>query len=790
MKEDVESGIRIKAILIYVVFAIVCGILIAFVYNMRKNIDDQKENIEEYNRILTLTNDLVFTVNEAQTEATLYISTKRNTNLRKFREKVSTVELLVDSLVLISDETVNDSLVNQVSKLLKNKGRIISELNKQFDRQQVVPRDTLIEKFNIAETTLGVDTMLVTTVVKDTVISRPPSRKSFWGRLSDAFSPSKSADTVVNVYRHVSDTLHLTSGDKENLISEVSDIAEKINTDYSNRLKAVERQVTRLIYNDQAINIQLSALLNSLSRDAMDATFNEILQREQLVRDSYHFSVYGGALAFLLSLLLIFLILNDVNKGKAARKALRQVMETRRQLLLSVSHDIKSPLSSILGTVDLWKRNKMVPETQTRMLENSGRYIFALLNNLLEFSNMEQGELNLSENNFNLRAFSVEIVTMFEPLAQRKNLSLDYDFQITSPADICADELKMKQIIINILSNAVKYTKKGGIRFVVKYEKRRVFFQISDTGAGIPKEDIPDLFLPFKRIERNNNLASGSGLGMYVVKELIHLLYGEIHVDSKVGEGTTIEVILPVKQVKEEKVSRLPEKILVLDDDESVLMVMKEMLSHVGCEVEVSALPEYFGTTLLPENYDMIITDMEMGEISGLDVLRKSKERAENTSVVIMTGQSNYSRDKATQDGFDFYLPKPVNRFMLNRLFGIKEENKTEEFQSLEEMFGNDPDTLQEILEAFLSTLQDNIQRLQVAVDSDDFTLAQAVCHKLLPLFLQLGIESSVEVLQWMDSLRGHTGEDHPEWKSKVRILLQHAKEQYDNMKKLKDQKK
>jgi len=452
-------------------------------------------------------------------------------------------------------------------------------------------------------------------------------------------------------------------------------------------------------------------------------------------------------------------------------------METRRQLLLSVSHDIKSPLASILGTVEMWKEEDVIPQKQARMLENSGQYIFALLNNLLEFSNMEQGELTISENNFNLRAFSVEIVAMFEPLATRKNLYLDYNFEISAESDIYGDELKMKQIVINILSNAVKYTKEGGICFSVKYSQDRVIFNIADTGVGIPANQIEELFQPFKRIEKNNAIASGSGLGMYVVKGLIEVLKGKIVVHSKENEGTYIEVILPVRQTSEKKMKFIPRKILIIDDDESILTVLQNMISHPNRQVHICKNPEEVGDKINPSDYDLIITDMEMGSITGIDILKITRKISNDIAVVIMTGQSDYNEKKADQAGFDFYLPKPISRMKLNRLLGIKEETQKKEFETLRELFAEDDEAFSEVVGIFITDTENNKKALQEALDSDDFSKAQRICHKMLPMFMQVGVSEGIEILRQMDMLRGRSEEDYPEWKNKISQLILHMEE-------------
>ncbi len=544
---------------------------------------------------------------------------------------------------------------------------------------------------------------------------------------------------------------------------------------YASQISAIARQVNNLIQTDQEISIQLSNLLNKLSNQTLASTLAEIQKTEQLIRRNYTFSIVGGSIALGLVLLFILLIINDVNKGKAARQALKQILETRHQLLLSVSHDIKSPLNSILGQLEIQKGDKTFSEKQISSMLNSGNHILALLENLLEFSSLEQGTLIISENNFNVYELCLEIAEMFIPLAQRKNLSFEYELTIDKDVMVCGDVIKIKQIAINILSNAIKYTSKGKIGFLANYKNEKLYFHISDTGAGIPEDQIETLFEPFTRVEENKNLASGSGLGMYVVKGLMDLLHGNIIVDSEVNKGTTVKISIPIHPIQKETTKFSAQKILVIDDDQAMLVVIKDMFLCLGYDIKTCENPEKLEESGIHlDNYDLIITDMEMGEISGIDILNEVRATHKNIPVIIMTGHADFNEKQAIEAGFNGFLPKPVTMKMLEQLTGKKIETKNaqNEFSSIEEMFGDDKDTLDEILKIFTQTTKENIIQLQETLSGDDFSKARSTCHKMLPMFQQMNALECVETLKWMDSANISMEEKLPGWKEKIAGLI------------------
>ncbi len=758
--------------------------MVLYIYDLLQKIDHQREHVEQYHKKLAFTNAFVYSVNQAQSEANRFVVSKKAIHLRSFRLETVKVEQMLDSLEVNAGRTSYDSILRDISVLLRKKGDIVFALNKLFDNQN--PIDSINEKLqDLDASMLQQDTVQVTktTTIKDTVINTVPSKKGFWKRLSDVFSSSKKVDTIVTVSTLKIDTVKLFPETKRNVISEMSGLTEQAIATYSSQISAIEQQVNHLILTDQEISIQISTLLNRLSGQAINSTLQEVQRSEYLVRKHYNLLVVTGGIFLLLILVFIILIISDANKGHAARKALetanertKQVMESRHQLLLSVSHDIKTPLGSILGYLELWQNGGAVSQQQMASMQNSGRHILALLENLLEFSSLEQGTLVVSASNFNLRELCSETAEMFIPLALQKRLSFDCNFDIGKDVELNSDALKIKQIIINILSNSVKYTLDGGIWFKAAYDDEQIRFVISDTGAGIPADQTNVLFKPFARVEKNNTLASGSGLGMYVVKRLVEMLQGTVQVSSVVGEGTRVEVTIPAKIVPEKSTHAITSKnVLLIDDDPALLAMLSDMLVKLGHSARICNNPTTFdrqeGSI---EKYDLIITDMEMGTLSGTDVLKKIRSMGNKTTVIVMTGRGDFNEIKAIEAGFDGYLPKPVTMYSLRRLTGCI-DHSTNEFMSLEEMFDGDREAIVEILEVFIRSTTGNIDTLLNMIVQNDFRGAQALCHKMLPMFMQVGAVDCIEFLKKMDAARLEGEEQHPFWRGKCSDFINHA---------------
>ncbi|MDR1171028.1 MAG: hybrid sensor histidine kinase/response regulator, partial [Bacteroidales bacterium] len=746
--------------------------MVIYIYNLRQDIDIQREHIEQYHHALALTNEFVFAVNQAQVEANPYVTSTNRRHWGSYRE----VALLSDSLRIISEQ---DSILNKIGTLLLKKSIVVAGLQSMFDNH--APVDSIGKRLKSIGSALLKDSLLVTTIVNDTIVHRLP-KKGFWERVGEVFSPGSKPDSIVKVTTHKTDTVKLPNI-KEDILSGMNIIAEEASKSYAEQLSAIEMQVTRLIIIDQEISSQITGLLHQLSLRTVNATLIEARKSAELIRNSFTTAIVVGSISLALILIFILMIISDVNKGKAARKALeeanartRQIMESRHQLLLSVSHDIKTPLNSILGYLELWRGETSIPQEPLQSMQNSGKHIMALLENLLGFSSLEQGTLTPASSDFNLGQLCTETAGMFEPLARQKNLAFDCRFDIDKGLDIHSDALKIKQIIINLLSNSIKYASKGNVTFIMAYDGEKICFSISDTGAGIPADQMDALFKPFVRVDANKALAPGSGLGMYVVKGLVELLHGTIDVTSTVGEGTRTEVMIPARAAAAKTTKEHAKRILLVDDDPALLVMLTSMLAKLGHTVDRYDRPADFNP--LCGEYDMVITDMEMGDVSGTDILRKIRDNGVEITVVMMTGRDGYSEAIAHEAGFDAYLHKPVTMHDLERLTGAVtskfaadpgEAPAASGFALLEEMFDGDRQAIAEVLEVFVNTTTDNIQTLRQAVANNDFNQVQSLCHKMLPMFMQVDAPAEcVEFLQQMDAARNDTSDQHPYWRGKT----------------------
>ena len=801
-KNDYPSGTRTswKVVITYTFVIALCAALFYYIFNLRSTIESQRSNINSQHAALEWANRFTKNVHEAQSAANLYAFTKQTRYKRRFNEAKKLISAQVDSIVMIEINEDNKTMVKEIDGLIKSKGSISNELSKQFhDFNPLAEFDRTIDDYSPPEPE---EEIVVTKISKDTIIHVPRNqKKGFWRRIGNVFNPTEE-DSIVHVSIESTDTLHIQrqSNDSLTILADLRLLSDQAKAEYWNKIKEYESKTQELVRADNQLSEQISNLLIHLNQEILDSTIAEIEKSEASIKENIRTSILIGAITLFLIVIFIILIISDVNKGHRARQAAEEakkkteeIMESRHKLLLSVSHDIKTPLSSILGNVELM--DKTGNEKEFSSIQQSADHILNLLNNLLEYSSLEQGKLQIRNESFNLRQICDETAEMFRPIAKHKNLDFVYEPDMEEDSFILSDRLKIKQILSNIISNGIKYTLEGSVCFKARIGRNLVVFDITDTGVGIPPDKLEDVFKPFVRIETYNQFAEGSGYGMSVVKGLVDLLGGEIHIESEVGKGTHFEVRIPVgnveKPIEEDGEVNCDKKkslnILVIDDDNTLLSVIDTMLHRLGHQAIACRSKNDIESAIAQiHDYDYVLTDREMGALTGNDILHLFKEADPDKPVILMTARIEYSNEIAKEEGFDGFLQKPFNLKQLESLFGSvavaesEQEIAFPDFPSFSEMMGNDRPSMTDILSVFVKSTSDDLMTMNALIEASDFIEMQALCHKMLPMFTQL--ERDTTFLSKMNGMRGKgdTEESYPNWKDDAIQFMSQADELLD----------
>ncbi len=386
-------------------------------------------------------------------------------------------------------------------------------------------------------------------------------------------------------------------------------------------------------------------------------------------------------------------------ENKRAQEETKKVEEANRQqsrFFSSMSHEIRTPINSILGLNEIILRQNDASEEilkDARNIQGAGKMLLALVNDILDISKIEANKMDIIPVNYSVASLVSEIVNMIWLNAEQKGLQFEVNIDPSIPTELYGDEVRIKQILVNILNNAVKYTKEGQIslhmeREEIEEDRVLIVFSISDTGMGIRQEALPHLFDAFRREdEEKNRFIEGTGLGLSIVKQLVELMDGKISVNSVYTQGSTFTVSLwqkisDAQQVGEINIANYgslrfhntyecsfeaPEaRILIVDDNKMNLEVEKKLLESTKMSIDVALSGQQALEKTLNRTYDVILMDHLMPEMDGIECLERLRRQTgglnNNAPVIVLTANAgSENRELYTNSGFDDYLIKPVS---------------------------------------------------------------------------------------------------------------------------------
>ena len=781
-KTSIERRTSWKVVLTYLFVIALCCAMFYYIHNLQNSIENQRSNIKSRNETLVWASNFTQKVHEAQNTANLIAFSSKPKLITQFAQQRDRLHASADSICATDISEQNKQRIKEIADLIERKGKISYTLSKQFsDFNPLAEFDRAIDDYQPIE---HEQPTIVTTTIKDTIIHQGKKR-NFWQRLGNVFSPEKE-DSIVQISVVKFDTLVQHEIDTLPILYDLRSLSDKAKSEYQTKIKEYERQASQLISDDNKLSEKISTMLLQFNKEVLDSSITEIAKSEAIIEENIKISTLIGFVTLVLIIVFIILIISDVNKSyrmrreaEEAKKKTEEVLESRHKLLLSVSHDIKTPLTSILGNTELL--DKTNNEKVINSIEQSADHILNLLTNLLEFSSLEQGKLKAEKAPFNAYDLCQETATMFEPIARQKNLQFDFHSDLSKSTIVISDKLRIKQIISNLISNGIKYTLEGKVEFLAKMDDNKLIFGITDTGLGIPQDKINEIFKPFARIDTYNQFAEGSGYGLSVVKGLVDLLEGEIMLESEVGKGSHFTIMIPVEIAELEskaadsigQCNQIKHNILIIDDDNTLLSVvvgLLQKLGHIG--IPCSSKSDIENALQQIDDYDFILTDREMGALNGNEILHIFKEVDPLKPVILMTARVEYNNEKAHEEGFDGFIHKPFNLKDLEELFGHTSDATTEasespfkdRFPAFCGVMGNDSEAIRSILEVFSSSTANDLLTLNTCIDNNDFVGAQALCHKMLPMFTQL--EQDTSFLSKMNELRGmaESAESYPNW--------------------------
>lgn len=665
---------------------------------------------------------------------------------------------------------------------------------------------------------------------KKTTVEVMKTRRGFFRRLADAFKKEHAETLSIkqDSNRAIIDSITTPVNVAENVANILDQIDKKEKVATQDHKESINKEMEDLKIVSTKLALRSAKQLSDVhqrERDSMQKAINKAMAaRRQLL---WQIGLLTLITLFAI-IVMIWFIWRDARKERiyrenleAANEEIQRIMNQRERLLLTITHDIKAPAASISGFIDLMK--EYVTEAQgmecLQNIKNSAAHLSRLVASLLDYHQLENGLMKVQPVSFSPTQLVKESVEGMRLRAEEKGLSISYEMTMgmkkeanqeneTDKELFLADAFRIRQILDNLVSNAIKYTDHGSVNIEARVSKimgkLTLTLSVQDTGKGMTDEEKQKVFQAFTRLKSAQGI-EGTGLGLSITQELVSLLGGEILLRSTLGKGSSFIVTLPIapapKDDSQEDIKQTSDhqeakdsdnkkkaqqefanhKVLILDDDKLQLQLLQEMLRRIAgdswqvfaCNHVIDAL-----TILHNEQPALMLMDIEMPEMNGTEMITHINHT--NMTVIAMTAHDTSIREQLIKAGFDDCLFKPFSMEKLSDILGIDSEPQSH-FDALLAFAEGDEEAAKEILNTVKQELAEHLKNLKEAMEEDSLSIDKIgkAAHKLLPIASMMQMSCLEELKALSPEHIQENGEE--EIRKKLKVVadcLQHVLEQ------------
>lgn len=772
--KNTKHSITLKVIAGYLL-AIVLAIISFWVISRQFNNYTQITKIEtENDKKLSLIGDVVTGLYEAESLTRNIIQTSDARNFATYKAKIDTVLSTIQTVSEISFDTLQSKKIDSLKTLIDSKNKNLKELiyiYRQRKRKGLYAQ--AIDELKKADESFG---------DKD-------YQKRF-GNLKPEFR--KRVINILN-YTNEDNEKRLTNKTLDSVATTVKQVLEDLQKEDNKYKREISNRENKLLKNDQIISRQLRDLLAAIDHKERTEYYARLEASNELLNETSNFILVIAAISLLIAIIFLYLITKDVSKSQKYRNDLEReksytesLLKTRESLINTVTHDLRSPLNTVIGYSDLLEKTGLSNKQKHYLehLKKSSDYILHLVNDLLDLSKLEAGRMIIEELPFSPKKLIENTISAIIPLHDKKNLDINIKSDELLNKQYISDPFRIKQVLTNLVNNAYKFTEKGSITIessIVEngLAEKQLVISVKDTGIGISPEQQQYIFEEFSQGDDDTEKRYGGfGLGLAITKKIIMLLNGTIKLESVLGEGSNFTMLIPITLskslvIEEDSTHVLLEhfsnhKVLIVDDDPSQLALTSEVISIAGLSFDISKNAKE-ALSLLEENqYDLILTDIQMPKMSGFELLDAVRQLDNYTDipVIALSGIVNKTKEDFKKAGFSGNLRKPYAPKELTDLIAItlkiepisfsdviptEDLNETYSLNDLMLFAQGDSESLYAILDTFYESTIENTKQLKTMVKTSDVSQIKKLAHKMLPMFKQIKARDVIPLLSQLE---------------------------------------
>ncbi len=603
------------------------------------------------------------------------------------------------------------------------------------------------------------------------------SKKTLWQKIfssdeekQEPVKPAKTPQIIEETYIRVDTVPQAKSDTSKKKAGALIKNIERTQARHQRRTRNVEMEI---LQGSARIQNYILALIRNAEEEELAEIHTESRLADDMMQTALSRMYLVLGIFAILATMLVLRILSDLSKAKYYRRQLvtekdraENLGRIKERFLANMSHEIRTPLQNILGYSERMALDEK--NSDARIIHQSSEHLLQIVNEVLDFSRISTGKLILNPKNFNLAELIEEVVASMKIQSSKKNIHLLCEVFL-SVEHVYADPFRIRQILYNLLGNAIKFTNEGFVKLAGqnRLANGKIIFEFSieDTGIGMNQSEIGRLFEEFEQAHTSNHVANGTGLGLTIAKALIETYNGQINVTSEEGTGSVFSVMLELEIVHEEtenedKISLNPRmnSVLLVDDDMSILKLTKQILVDKGLLVIATSSPIDAIKIAKEQSFDIALVDFRMPEMTGAQLCTELKKIHPNLPVIAVTANVLKSDAGENADGtFDGYLPKPFKSQDLLELLGysMSENNAEPRQNSLQKKLNTitmgDKELATQLMDQFKADCRQDVDQITGLLGKKDFSQLREIIHRLsgrLGFFEFTGLAGTFRMLE------------------------------------------
>ncbi|MBS5019183.1 MAG: response regulator [Alistipes sp.] len=785
MKES--KFVKTKIVAGYLLLIAVCILSVGYVYRVAVRFSAPDSSYALLHTKRSAVNRTLYHLYQAESYGQLMIAGYASYEAR-YRRELRTVRASIDSLRALTagGDSLQTMRLDSITRLIADKERRTVSLRRSIRagataglldkniRSLIGPREAVMA-----------DTIPFRSIVRQDTTAVPRAKRRFFQRLGDLFSPPEADSSLVISRRETIAPVIPVDAVKDTIVLVLQALQDSVTSNRQGIYDHAWQEGLRLSYSNELVNTKIYRLIMDFEAEDTAYLMQRIERNEAFRRRSSR--ILGGVAigAVVLMLLFVGMLWRDINRSNRYRRELERanrdkesLLEAREKLMLAITHDIKAPLGSVMGYIDLLARltGDKRQELYLRNMKESSEHLLALVDSLLDFYRLDINKIEVTCVAFSPAQLFETIRAGFAAAAAAKGLELCLEAEPAAAGEVSGDAFHIRQIADNLISNALKFTDEGSVTLRVDVVRGRLVFSVRDTGRGIGREEKERIFAEFVRLSSAQGVG-GFGLGLSIVDRLVKLLDGTISLESRLGEGSRFIVSVPVGEAAGsapaeagEPVPQAGLRVLLVDDDPLQLEMTAAMCRRAGVGCESCQYPEYVAKLVGESRFDLVLTDIQMPSADGFGVLEAVRGVDPGLKVVAVSARGDLDAADFTSRGFAGCLRKPFTYSELVAAIRaacgsgetVPQGGDPEipladgiDFTALTAYAGDDPEAARNILHSFAEQTAGNCTGLERALGEGDAAAVKALAHKMLPIFTMLGAAEVAEALRRAETCEG-----------------------------------